>query len=114
MRLYWSYSEQSSHEGYVDMYFKEISDNPKSGAVVWDSEQLYGLICSGYVYMGVNHNIPRWMDRITDYEGDLKEAKVSKRLLKKWCDNALSDDKAELNREWATFEKRWSVFEEEL
>ena len=84
--MYIYYDTQSSFPGYIDMEFKELVDNPPkqySGTLDW--EDIFEAVLDGYYYDGVAHYIPKYMEEVFDIEGDHKAARVSKRLVKKWC-----------------------------
>lgn len=84
--MYIHYDTQSSHEGYIDMEFKELVDNPPreySECLGWDD--ILDAIIEGYYYSGEAHDVPKYMDKVFNWEGDYKSAGVSKRLIKKWC-----------------------------
>ena len=112
MRVYWSYDEQSSHVGYVDMCFKEIHDSPKSGQLIYDAGELFNLITEGYIYVGKNHSVPAWMAKLDDWDGDYKGAKISKRVIKKWCERVIGDDKEQLEKEWAIIEAELNAIDD--
>ena len=84
--MYLSYDTQSSHEGYTDMEFKEIVDNPPNdySCYLGDTD-LFDAIVDGYYYEGNYHNVPKYMARVFENEGDYAGAGVSKRLVKLWC-----------------------------
>lgn len=85
--MYLTYDYQSSHEGYIDFEFKELHDTkPKSGySVPLNVDELYDAVLQGYCYEG---KAPKYMSKVFECEGDLKGARVSRRLVKKWCENA--------------------------
>lgn len=85
--LYPHYDTQSSFEGYIDMEFKELKNYPKvgeycSGYPITDTLELMEFIEAGYYYDG---KVPVYMEKVFDWEGDIKKARVSRRLLKLWC-----------------------------
>ena len=84
--MYLSYDTQSSHEGYIDMEFKEIVDKPPNeySECLGDID-LFDAIVDGYYYEGSYHKVPEYMARVFDNEGDYDGARVSKRLVKLWC-----------------------------
>ena len=84
--MYIYYSTQSSHEGYIDMEFKVLVDNrpnPHSWHLDW--EEIFEVVTDGYYYDGGNHSVPKYMSKVFEWEGDYISARVSKRLVKKWC-----------------------------
>lgn len=84
--MYLSYDTQSSHEGYIDMEFKEIVDNPPNNDSFYMGDiDLFSAVIDGYYYEGSYHAVPKYMEKVFDWEGDYKSARVSKRLVKVWC-----------------------------
>lgn len=85
--MYLTYDYQTSHAGYIDFEFKELHDmKPKNDySVPLSSDELYDAVLQGYYYDG---EVPKYMSRVFDWEGDLEGARVSKRLVKRWCENA--------------------------
>ena len=84
--MYLNYDTQSSHEGYIDMEFKEIVDNPphEYSCYLGDTD-LFDAIIEGYYYEGIHHKVPVYMEKVFENEGDYASARVSKRLVKLWC-----------------------------
>lgn len=84
---YLKYDYQSSHAGYIDIEFKEIVSKPPRDDDWWLSpEELFDAICDGY-YVEEDVHIPKHMCEVFDWEGDYRKARVSKRLIKVWCNN---------------------------
>ena len=79
--MFATYDTQSSHAGYIDFEFKELHDGPE-GELLTDKE-LFELILDGYYYDG---ECPKYMQKVFNYEGNIKAARVSKRLVKRWCE----------------------------
>lgn len=86
MSIYVDYDFQSSHEGYIDMEFKELVDFPPTqDAWQLSSCEVFDYVIDGYYVEGAY--VPKYMDDVFQSCGDLKQARVSKRLVKKWCHN---------------------------
>jgi len=84
--MYINYDTQSSHQGYIDMEFKELVDHPpKEYSCPAGWEDILDAVTDGFYYDGKGHDIPKYMSKVFEYEGDYKSAGVSKRLVKKWC-----------------------------
>ena len=91
VEMYLSYDTQSSHEGYIDMEFKEIVDDPPSEHSEYLSDtELFDAIVDGYYYEGTYHKMPKHIKKVFDFEGDYASARVSKRLIKAWCKKVCS------------------------
>ena len=89
--MYLTYDTQSSHEGYIDMEFKEIVDNPPNEWSCYLGDvDLFEAVIDGYYYDGIHHKVPAYMVKVFDWEGDYTSARVSKRLVKLWCKRVTS------------------------
>jgi hypothetical protein len=81
--MYLHYDTQSSHEGYIDMQFKEIKHSPVNElSEPLTPDELFDAVLDGYYYEGL---MPDYMEKVFDHEGDYKSARISKRLIKGWC-----------------------------
>jgi len=78
------YDTQSSHEGYIDMEFKEIVYGDHNDWPLHEDE-LFDAVINGYYVE--NHWHPKYMHKVFDFEGDYASARVSRRLVKRWCKN---------------------------
>ena len=83
--MYLTYDTQSSHEGYIDTEFKEIVETrPSLYASAVNEVELFEAVINGYY---AESFVPKYMTDVFDWDGNLEKARVSKRLVKRWCEN---------------------------